>query len=351
MKQLFFLLLLSSLTAFISCDKTGGGDPVADYSAELTAAGNEVIIATYQQLDSRTEQLVVHLEALKTLQSDTILGIAQQKWRDARLPWEQAEGFLFGPVDQQGIDPAMDSWPVNVIDLEAVLASGNALTKEYLDAQEGTIKGFHTIEYLLFGENGDKKAADFTPRQFEYLLAAAESLRGETSKLWKAWQPGNGNFVVNLEKAGTTSSIYPSQKAALQELVEGMILIADEVGNGKIHDPFSQQNITLEESRFSANSKADFADNIRSLRNIYFGKTDGTVGVACLSRLVLTKNETLDSKIQTRISTAIAAIEGIPGTFTTAIFDQKPAVEAARTAVRDLQETLQSELLPFIQAL
>ena len=53
-------------------------------------------------------------------------------WVAARVPWEQSEGFLFGPVDTFGYDPAMDSWPVNRTDLDAVLASGQAFTPEYI---------------------------------------------------------------------------------------------------------------------------------------------------------------------------------------------------------------------------
>jgi hypothetical protein len=104
--------------------------------------------------------------------------------------------------------------------------------------------------------------------------------------------------VANLTKAGQTGeSIYPSQKSALQEIVNGLIVIADEVANGKINDPFSQQDITLEESRFSANSKADFADNIRSIQNVYLGTFQNTTGTGITS-IIKSKNEALDASVR-----------------------------------------------------
>ncbi len=346
------LLLLSAITiAFLSnCDNNDSNVQQTDFYSELTTAANSVIIKTYVSMNEKMSLVIdaiTNLEANPTAQN---LESARQAWRDARRPWEQAEGFLFGPVDQLGIDPAMDSWPVNEIDLDQVLASGESLTKPFIDAQEGTIKGFHTLEYLLFGKNSTKTVANFTPREFEYLRACAESLKGETAKLVLSWLPTGGNFANNLIAAGTSASIYPSQKSALNELVNGMITIADEVANGKINDPLTQGNVTLEESRFSANSKTDFADNIRSIRNIYYGSLDGSSGDG-LSSLIAAKNADLDQRTRVKIADSINAIEGIPGTFTTAIFEQKPAVVAAQTAVRDLLDILQGEVLTAVSGL
>ncbi len=347
MQKLIFALAFS-LLVFASC-KDNEVVSTNDFSKELDNSA-AVILETYEILDASASQLIVVLTNLENTQTAANLTSAQQSWRDCRVHWEKSEGFLFGPVDQQGIDPAMDSWPVNDVDLENVLNSGLALTKNFMDTQDGTVKGFHTIEYLLFGADGQKKISDFSVREFEYLRACGESLRGETEKLAKSWRASDGNFIKNLTAAGTSASIYPSQKSALQELVNGMVTIADEVANGKINDPFSQKNVLYEESRFSANSKADFADNIRSIQNIYLASTNGTTRDG-LATLVKSKNPSLDAKLISQIEKAISDIEGIPGTFTTAIFDQPAAVEKAQTSVRDLLEILQGELLPFVQNL
>lgn len=345
-------LLLAGTLLLPSCDKTTD-DPTGtdDYSTILISVTDEVIVPTYENLSQKSSILLNTLNTLLNNPSQANLVAAQQAWRDARVPWELSEGFLYGPVETLGIDPSIDSWPVNQADLEAVLNSSDALTKSYIDGQEGTLKGFHTIEYLLFGLNSNKQVDDFTPRQFEYLAACAQSLEGACQKLRENWTGGTVNFGQTFKTAGhTTNAAYPSQKSALQEILNGLITIADEVANGKINDPYTQQDLLLEESRFSANSKADFADNIRSIQNVYTGQYAGVTGKG-LSELVKAKNAALDAQVRLQIAAAIEAIEAIEGTFTSAIFNAKPSVENARTEVRNLQELLQNQVFSVVDQL
>lgn len=351
MKKLILFSFITFSLLFTAC-KDDEVIVATDYSALLTNVVNNVIIKTYKDLDDKTAVLVTNLTTLENSPTEANLEAARQAWRDARLPWEQSEGFLFGPVDQQGIDPSIDSWPVNVADLDAVLASNNTLTKTYIDGLEGTLKGFHTIEYLLFGTSGKKPVTDFNTRQFEYLRACAQSLKGSTKQLYDAWQPGGANFGKTVMEAGENgNNVYLSQKSALQELADGIITITDEVGNGKINDPLVQKDVTLEESRFSANSKADFSDNIKSVRNIYIGGLDNASTGESLSDIVKAKDAALDTKIKTQIEAAINAILNIPGTFTTAITQNPSAVQAAQSEVRDLQQIFEGELKLLLENL
>ncbi|HRK74259.1 MAG TPA: imelysin family protein [Rhodothermales bacterium] len=346
MKKPLFLLFVLGL--FTACDDTTLNDN-KDYTAVLENTVNNVFIRTYKDLDDKTANLVTALTTLENNRTASTLEAARGAWREARRPWEQSEGFLFGPVDQQGIDPSIDSWPVNEVDLNAVLTSPNTLTKSYIDGLEGTLKGFHTIEFLLFGTSGNKAISEFNNRQFEYLRACAESLKGATAQLYHAWQPTGENFGQTVREAGKNgNTVYLSQKSALQEFVDGLITITDEVGNGKINDPLTNADITLEESRFSANSKADFADNIRSVSHIYNGGLNNVASGISISDLVKARDAILDAKIKQQIADAIAAIEAIPGSFTVAIFQQKSAVQLAQTNVRDLQLTLEGGLKPLL---
>ena len=349
--RFFYALMILSMLGITACKDDDPITPGVEYDAQLENVANDVILKTYEELYHQTESLATSLSQLQADPTQQNLDIARQAWRNARTPWEQSEGFLFGPVDQQGIDPAIDSWPVNETDLDAVLNSAQVLTKSYIDGLDGTLKGFHTIEYLIFGLNGNKVVADFTTRQFEYLSACSESLVGATEQLYHSWKPSEENFIENILRAGEAGeSIYPSQKAALQEIVTGLIVIADEVANGKIFTPLSQQDVTLEESRFSANSKQDFADNIRSIENVYLGKYLTADGPG-ISDIIATKDNTVDAQVKTLITESIAAIEAIDGTFTSAIFNSPQSIQAAQTKVRDLQQLLESDVLNIITSL
>ena len=237
------LLALSLLACEDSATNSAGGDIEAGQI--LSDVGGKVILGTYQDLDAKAGTLADAVAKFKGSKAQADLDAAKQAWKEARRPWEQSEAFLFGPVSAKGIDPSIDSWPVNKTDLDGVLKGPAALTMDYIDTQEGTLKGFHTMEYLLFGSGTAKAAADFTDRELEYLSAVTLSFKGAVSLLRTSWEPAAGNYVKSLAEAGQGSSIYQSRKSAIQELVNGMIGICDEVASGKINDPFSQGDRSL----------------------------------------------------------------------------------------------------------
>ena len=346
--NLTFLATLMLLITITSCDKKDDDTDVS-YLSNIANIGENVILVTYQELASEGVDFHASVVALEGTQTAANLDIAKNQWRDMREPWEKSEGFLFGPVDDDGIDPAIDSWPVDVIQLDSVLASSSALTESYIDGLIGEMKGFHTAEYLLWGPTGNKEIGDITAREFEYLKAVSENLKKKTTQLHNSWKPTGGNYVENFIKAGTSASKYASEKDALTEIAEGMSGIADEVGAGKIGDPLSQQDISLEESQFSDNSKNDFADNIRSIRNAYNGNYN-TIGLG-LYEVIKEKDATVADKLNTEIDAAISAIEAIPGTFTYSVINNQAAVTDAKDKVLIIQATIDGEVLPIISNL
>ena len=321
---------------------------VFDASTMLNDFANTVVLATYTDLDNKAGEL---LSAVKALEADTTQGNlekAQQAWKATRTPWEQSEAFLFGPVDTQGLDPALDSWPVDHVNLQSVLDSGDSLTVDFVTGLEDTQKGFHTIEFLLFREGNQRQASDITDRELEYLVSTTESLKVSTSQLRLAWAPEGENFSSAVAQAGTGSVVYPSQSAAVQEMVNGMITIADEVANGKISDPYNESDTTLVESQFSFNSISDFQDNIRGIQNVYMGKfmTDGQG----LNEFVNSQDPDLDVRFQQEVQAAIDAIGAIPDPFRDSITANRGAVQAAIDAVSKIQLTLEQNILPLTQS-
>ena len=360
----FFYCTLSALLVLsiclIGCSLTGcgsdeeddddiasaGGTSAFDATATLNDFANTVVLATYTDLDNKAGELLSAVQALEAATTQANLVQAQAAWKATRKPWEQSEAFLFGPVDTQGLDPALDSWPVNRVDLDGVLASKQALTEASIDALEDTLKGFHTIEYLLFRDGDQRKAADITPRELEYLVATTENLKAKTAQLRSAWDASGENYVAEVANAGDSSTIYRSQKDAMQEMVNGMIVIADEVANGKISDPFNERDTTLVESQFSFNSITDFQDNIRGIQNVYMGQF--TADGQGLNDFVNGQDAELDARFQTEVQTAIDTIGAIPDPFRDSITAQRAAVQAAIDAVSTVQQTLENDILKLV---
>lgn len=355
MKNRIFAIvfMVLSATAFVGCSNntTEQVDPNATlYTQVLTNTSVDVIAKTYKSMNDNAIILAAAVANL-SIGDEAELTAVKNAWMATRAPWEKSEGFLYGPVDTEGIDPAIDSWPVNVNDINNILSSSGAITSNLLE-NNNEARGFHTIEYFVWGLNGNKAASALTAREIEYLSAAAQNLQSKTQQLYNGWNSAQGNYASNFITAGQSGNLlYTSQKAALTELVDGIITIADEVANGKIETPLNGNGGSAmpeaEESRFSNNSKLDFANNIRSIQNIYLGDYNGVDGKG-LTDVVVLSNTTLDATIKAKITAAIDAIEAIPGTFTSGIVNNRTEVQNAQTKVAELKLLLESSLKPLV---
>ncbi|MDQ3369809.1 MAG: peptidase M75 [Myxococcota bacterium] len=347
------LPLCSTLLATACDDGRGSTSGFADRQVIIDYA-DQVVIPTYALLAERTVALDAALATLAQAPTTGSLAGARAAWIAMRVPWEQSETFLFGPVSAQGWDPAMDSWPLNRTDLDAVLGSADALTQAYIRNLPETQKGFHTIEYLLWGTASNKQPGAFTARELEYLGGLSDELVLITRDLAASWTTGFDGLPAYREvlvTAGEGSTAYPSLGAAAQELLGGMSAICDEVANGKIADPYDARDPNLVESQFSFNSIVDFQDNLRGVGNVYLGGVTlaGTAGRG-LTVHVASLDPALDARVRSELETAVAAIGAIPAPFRTAI--QEPAndatIEAAQAAIRTLQATIDGDLSTLV---
>ncbi|MCB0310925.1 MAG: hypothetical protein KDD42_06810, partial [Bdellovibrionales bacterium] len=292
---------------------SGGGATTARVAIENYV--NDVVLDILGRLDLQAGNLLSAVESFQSSPDAAALLRAREAWIMTRVPWEESETALFGPVDFRGFDPALDSWPVNRVDLQGVLDSSIALNDSTVAALDPALKGYHTIEFLLYGEGGAKQATDFTDREFAYLVSATRDLRNVASLLLQSWTvgiSGSGPYAEEFVSAGQGSSIYPSEEAALEEMLRGMITICDEVANGKIADPFDTRNTELVESQFSYNSITDFTSNVRGVK---FAYDRG------LSSYVAEIDSALDARVKNQIDQAIAALGAIPEPFRAAILD------------------------------
>jgi len=324
----------------------GGGNNTALIQNILDNYVDNIVVATYDLLQERATDLREAVETLETNSTQENLEAARDAWILCRIPWEQSESWLFGPVDFNGFDPALDTWPVNRTDLDAVLNSGNAVTESFIADLDPSLKGFHTVEYLLF----DFEVEELGDREFEYLVGTAKDIETTASGLHDSWVVGNPPFGDILKGAGN-NNVFPSQQSALEQIVEGMSTILDEVGTGKIADPYDNQDTEAVESQFSFNSRQDFANDIEGVLNVWRGdnQDQGISGLG-LTDLVALTDPALAAQMDQEIVAAINAILAIPQPFRDAILDPQAAdeIEAAQDALKTAFNTLNSEVLDVI---
>ena len=116
-----------------------------------------VVLPTYKELAGLNAKLDDAVKAFKAAPSNNAFAACANAWLTAREPWESSEAFLFGPVDEMGLDPNMDSWPLDQAQIAQILKSQNfsGLNWEDGDSDEKiegaqSLRGFHTLEYLIF---------------------------------------------------------------------------------------------------------------------------------------------------------------------------------------------------------
>ncbi len=315
---------------------------------------DHVIIPTYTKLADDVEDLE------KTLNGLTVSSITQaqidkacQDFKDARQNWEQSEAFLMGAASDFDVDPTIDSWPLN----RTLLLSyfNNGMNAEMLE--DATILGFHALEFILFRNGKPRRVAEFqgtdSYKNFEQVSGAKELAYAQTIctllkqrcfQLQVAWEGETAqnasrmavvkeagldvtteaglSYKENLTGAGISGSksTFTTLKAAIAQVLsddEGScVAIANEVGTAKIANPFAAGDVSYVESPYSYNSIKDFQDNIRSIRNVWYGSTNGSAASVSFNAFFAgVKRSDVNNKVESAFNTAIAKIGGMPAPF------------------------------------
>ncbi len=312
----------------------------------LTDFTNKIAVAGYKDLSDGADNLYTALQTLNDNPTEANLTNAKQAWKNMRAVWEQCEGFLFGPVEDNDYDPNMDTWPTDYVQMDSLLTSTNQLDVSDIQSATLSLRGYHPIEYIIFGDHGSRKAADITARQKKYMISLATDLRSTCHALYNSWTAAPTNFAQEVTKAGSGSTKYAKKQEVYLAIVEGLIGICEEVGEGKMKEPYEAKDPSIVESPYSGNSVQDFKNNIVGLQNVYLGKykEDGKG----INDLVAQKNLSLDNKIQSQLTAAINSFDNITVNYEQAITSQPVQVEQTMQALATLKTTLETELKPFV---
>ncbi len=330
---------------------------------ELKAAVEQyvpnVIYNIYGKLADSSEELYKQISALKASDTFTQAQIDPicQTFLEARKWWEQSEAFLYGAATTYGIDPHIDSWPLDKDKLAKSLANAETiadLDKEGAGAVDeigAASLGFHGIEFIFFRNgknrsiealNGIEDDASFAGRNISgkseiiFATAVAEDLRNYCFELQAAWDPdcpeervtlvedqlelntimdSGLTYGENLLMTGNAGSTYRNwQESVSSILVAGCSNIANEVANTKIgtahYVSSSEYNPDYIESPYSKKSYEDFKDNILSIQySLYGAQGAESAGSASIMAFLKKNGWTKASNLETALSSAINALD------------------------------------------
>ncbi len=373
-KALMMIALLGITCGFAACsDDKDDPDPNqldTRKTAIITQYVNGVVIPTYRSLADEAVELATLCEELRQNPSQSKVDECCESWISARKYWELSEAFLFGAAADYNIDPHIDSWPLQKSQLDNILANDaliDALDEDGAGADAFAtlgygLLGFHAVEYVLFRDGAPRKVSEITEAELIYNAAVAQDLANQTVRLEASWAglanissakqnrleefelESSFNYGENMITAGMTgNTLYKTQLAAMEQILTGASDISDEVGNTKITDPVNSGNVLDVESWYSWNSIADFTDNIRSVRNAYYGSLDGSVGNNSMAAYINKVNSSLDSNVRKAIDNAINEISSMPAPFRNHLTkaETQKAVDACNTLLDALDAAIE----------
>ena len=306
---------------------------------------NHTVYPTYASLAEKTDALVENLEALKANKTQANVNAATVTFLEARKWWEMSEAFLFGAASDFGIDPHIDSWPLDEDAFNNLMASPNMIVALATD-EDGMVAGeqlgnallgFHGIEFILFREGQPRNVNEITDDMMTYIVAVSRDLRNRCFQLEVSWNPnapqahkdlmeelefnttvngGANTYGENMTQAGQAGSTFATFTNALEAIADGCLDIADEVGTSKIGKCHTGEDVTYVESPYSQKSITDFYDNITSIKNAYMGGMESQRDEALsLHTYIKDNNKELDTKAMNAIDNAMKKIQAMKAPF------------------------------------
>lgn len=292
---------------------------------------NDVVYCTYDKLADASEKLYDEVEAMRSSLAAGTLTQTQidqtcATFLEARAWWEKSEAWLYGPAENWGIDPHIDTWPLSRSGLATFLRENkNDIFKQGFDINEAIVRvsnknsedswlGFHGLEFVLFrgGENrtvenfqGLESASEFAGSgvdgalELDFAWAVAGDLRDHTYRLEVNWnenapqarkdrvqargwslmdEPGYyTGYALTHPASGMP---YTSARGAISTILNsGCMNIAQEVADQKMGQVWrtamgqgtAEDSQDYIESPYSHKSFQDFYDNIISIKNALYG--------------------------------------------------------------------------------
>jgi predicted lipoprotein len=296
--------------------------------AVATAFVDEVVLPSYRQLDERTRELSRALERLADAPSEAHLEAARTAWRAARQSWETTESWAFGPAGTEGFDGNLDDWPVNEKDLGTALVGGS-LSPAIFAKLTSTARGFHGVEFVLFGRGPvPPQVGQLTSAQRSYLRLAGADLVANTGGLLAAWQ-GPSGYGASFSGAGEGGS------AAIAEILQGMVGTLQEVADEKLGAPLQSRDPAGLESRYSGATQADVVANLEGIQQGW--RRSG------LQQLLASRDGALADRIEAELAATLQQAKQLPPQLNDRLKDgpTRAAIDAVIASTRRTADLLE----------
>ena len=408
-KIIYSMAVLMMGLAFTACssdDDNNSDNNVSEKEQAMQAITsqyvNNVIFPIYQSLASQTSTLFDQLvEAKSKFRTGTLTQGDIDKLCNtfiaARSAWEQSESFLYGAATDFGIDPHIDTWPLDRTALAKALSSAEII-EDLDDLDDGGIDnaralvgeqqlGFHGIEFIIFRDGKNRSLAALQgveddeafegrnitgEQELVFAAAVAGDLRDKCFQLEVGWlgdkapkahqerveecefpttvaggESSYGENLLNATKAGSTMSTWRGVMSTI--LVAGCSNICAEVAGQKIGQAYLGTDPDYIESPYSQRSYFDFFDNISSIQYSLYGHQGATANTNSIMAYLQKYNATMAADLKAKLDAALAALSTAKAGTPFVVDSHSTNAKAAMDAINALDDKI-NEVASWIAA-
>ena len=399
-KIIYSMAVLMMGLAFTACssdDDNNSDNNLAEKDQAMEAITsqyvNNVVFPIYKSLASQTSDLFDQLvEAKSKFRAGTLtqgdIDRICSTFIGARSAWESSESFLYGAATDFGIDPHIDTWPLDRTALAKALSSAEII-EDLDDLEDGGIDnaralvgeqqlGFHGIEFIIFRNGKNRTVAALQgveddeafngrnitgEQELIFAAAVAGDLRDKCFQLEVSWlgdeapvahqerveecefpstvaggDSSYGENMLNATKAGSTLSTWRGVMSTI--LVAGCSGICAEVAGQKIGQAYLGTDPDYIESPYSQRSYFDFFDNISSIQYSLNGQQVTTAHANSIMAYLQKYNATMAADLKTKLDAALTALATAKAGTPFVVDSHSANAKVAMDAINDLDEAL-----------
>lgn len=208
--SLLTIIILWSCSSDDDSDTNNNQNDGFDRSAMLVNWADNIIIPTYEDLNTKLETLVTQKDVFIAEPNATNLESFRTAWKDAYKVWQHAEMFNVGMSENINYIFQMNVYPTNTEDIHNNIQSQNY---DLANVNNNDAVGFPALDYMLYGlGNSDAEILNFYTTSADadkyktYLSDLTERMKTLTQIVLDSWNNGyRDTFVENTDNTATGS--------------------------------------------------------------------------------------------------------------------------------------------------
>lgn len=344
--------LLSGLV--ISCSSNTGSDGEADFdrAGMLENYGNNVIIPSYKAFQETVNNLNASTTAFSEDPTVENLQSLQNDLKQARLAWQDASMFQFGPAEMQLLRTYVNTYPADTEQIQTNIESG--------DYELGTIDnqdaaGLPALGYLLHGvgETNEEIITQYTidtnaGNRMQYLLDNVDFIKENIGAVVQEWSSDGGDYLgtfLSEDNGGTDVG------SSIGMLVNALVLHYERfLRDGKIGIPSGVRSAgvprpSATEAYYGGYSAELAVANMKTFKRLFLGNgLDNSEGLGLQENLQALGADNLSTQIVSTFDESIAELENLSDPLSAQIENSNEQVTATFQKLQEAVALLKADM-------